>query len=106
MSQRPGSWNCGSAATRMEYLLGRGLRRWWSAPGFVAGSACSGGRPAWTGVSLTPGSGVCELPTEAGAEHFIRLPPSWRQGLHDAPPAGTLKPSSLGAATRNFNIAC
>ena len=59
-----------------------------------------------TGGSLTPWSGVCELPTEAGAEHFIRLPPSWRQGLHDAPPAGTLKSSSLGAATRNFNIAC
>ena len=75
-------------------------------PGSVAGSACSGGRPAWTGWSLTPRSGVCELPTEAGAEHFIRLPPSWRQGLHDAPPAGTLKSSSLGAATRNFNIAC
>ena len=41
-----------------------------------------------TGGSLTPGSGVCELPTEAGAEHFIRLPSSWRQGLHGyAPPA-------------------
>ena len=56
-------------------------------PGFVAGSAYSGGRPAWTGWSLTPRSGVCELPTKAGAEHFIRVHPSWRQGLHDAPPA-------------------
>ena len=87
---------------------------------YLGGGAADGGRrldlslglPAAAGVlpgtggSLTPGSGVCELPTEAGAEHFIRLPPSWRQGLHDAPPAGTLKSSSLGAATRNFNIAC
>ena len=99
-------WNCGRAATRMEYLLGRGLRRWWSAPGFVVGSACSGGRPAWTGVSLTPGSGVWELSTEAGAEGFIRLPGSWRQGLHDAPPAGILEAFLVGAAIRNFNTAC
>ena len=38
-------------------------------------------RPAWTVVSLTPGSGLRELPPKAGVVGFIRLPGSWRQGF-------------------------
>ena len=49
--------------------------------------AAAGVLPRTSGVSLL-GSGVCELPTEAATEHYIRLPSSWRQGLHGyAPPA-------------------
>ena len=49
--------------------------------------AAAGVLPRTSGVSLL-WSGVCELPTVAATVHYIRLPPSWRQGLHDyAPPA-------------------
>ena len=63
-----------------KMLLGAWVGRW----------VClqrAGVLPRTSGVSLL-WSGVCELPTEAATVHYIRLPSSWRQGLHGyAPPA-------------------